>query len=253
MRRTKLLMTTAVMMAAMMMSGCGEEAYALTDKEEELIVNYSAHVVTKYNTYQKEGLTYVWPEETEEVETETPVAGDDAIEEDTAQTESGQVVSEGGTTADVPDDTATNDDTAYVSNVVTLDELFGVPGVELDYVGARLADSYVEDEYYALYPNSGKQYLVLGIDITNEGDEPVDIDYLTDTAEFQVVLNGEVTASSELTVLLQDFSTFEATLKAGETRETVLLFQVPTTVTSVEKVELVVAADENYQIILENE
>lgn len=244
MKRTKLLMTTAMAMAAIMMCGCGEEAYTLTDSEEALIVNYSAHVVTKYNTYQKEGLTYVWPEETEEVKTDVS---------QTAEPVGEQVVPEGGTTADVPDDVATNDDTVYAANAVTLDELFGVPDVELDYVGARLAGSYAEDDYYALYPDSGKQYLVLGIDITNKGETPVNIDYLNDTAKFQVTLNGEVKASSELTVLLQDFSTFQAILKPGETRETILLFQIPATVTSVEKVELVAVTDGNYQIILENE
>lgn len=244
MKRTKLLMTTAVVMTAIIMAGCGEEAYTLTDSEEALIANYSAHVVTKYNTYQKEGLTYVWSEGQEEAKTDVS---------QTAEPESEQVVTESGTTADVPDDVATNEDTVYTADAVTLDELFGVPGVELDYVGARIAASYAEDDYYALYPDSGKQYLVLGIDITNKGEASVNVDYLKDTAKFQVTLNGETKAYSEMTVLLQDFSTFQAILKPGETRETILLFQIPATVTSVEKVELVVVADRNYQIILENE
>lgn len=242
MGRTKLLITTAVMMAAMMMSGCGEEAYTLTDSEEELIVNYSAHVVTKYNTYQKEGLTYVWPEETEESKTAD------------SQTQTVEpVAAETGTTADVPEDTAVNDETVYAANAVTLDELFGEQQVEIDYVGARLADRYIENEYYALYPDSGKQYLVLGFDITNTGDAVAYVNYLDNAAKFQVTLNDDITATSELTLLLQDFSTYEATLKPGETRETVLLFQVPAATTSADKVDLYVQTDENYQIILENE
>lgn len=46
-------------MAGLMLTGCGDAAYDLTDKEESIIVNYAAHMVTKYNTYQKEGLAYV--------------------------------------------------------------------------------------------------------------------------------------------------------------------------------------------------
>lgn len=241
MGRTKLLMTTAVMMTAIMMSGCGEEAYTLTDSEKELIVDYSAHVVTKYNTYQKEGLAYVWPEE-EEVEAETS-------QTQTAET----VIPETGTAAEVPDDTAENVDTVYSANAATLDELFGVPGIEINYIGARLADSYIEAENYALYPDSGKQYLVLGFDVTNQGDAVAYVDYLDNAGKFQVTLNGEVTTSSELTLLLQDFSTFEGTLKPGQTKETVLLFQVPATVTSMEKIDLVAKLDNSYQIILENE
>lgn len=246
MRRTKLQMTMAALMVATLLGGCGEEPYALTDQEEELIVNYSAHIVTKYNTYQKEGLSYVWPKETEEVETELPE--EPATGEDTEQTDV-----EEGTQVSVPGDVEENGDTEYVSTPVTLAELFGEPGIEIDYVGARLADSYMESEYYAQYPDSGKQYLVLGIDITNTGKEPVTLDYLSDMAEFQVTLNDEITSSAEITVLTEDFSTFEGTLEAGETREMVLLFQVPATVASIEKVDLAVVGDTNYQIILENE
>lgn len=245
MRRAKLLMTTAVMMAAMMMSGCGEEAYTLTDSEEALIVNYSAHVVTKYNTYQKEGLTYVWPEDAED----EADASQTQITEPAGET----TVPEAGTVAEMPEDTAVNDATVYAANAVTLDALFGEQGIAIDYVGARLADSYEEDDYYVLYPDSGKQYLVLGFDITNTGEALAHVNCLEKAAKFQAVLNGEITASSELTLLLEDFSAFEATLKPGETRETVLLFQVPATVTSIEKVGLVAVADDNYQIILENE
>lgn len=245
MRRTKLQMMSAVLMAAMLMGGCGEEAYTLTEQEEELIANYSAHVVTKYNTYQKEGITYVWQEDTED---EDAIAQEPAAEQDMQP-----VAGAEGIDSSVPGDIDVEDVSADAPKAATLEEVFGVPGVVLDYVGARLADSYVEADYYALYPDAGKQYLVLGIDITNEGEEPVTIDYLTKAAKFRVSLNGEISSSSEMTVLMQDFSTFEATLKAGETRETILLFQIPETITSVDTLELFVDMDESYQIILENE
>lgn len=246
MKKTKLQMTMVALMAAMLMGGCGEEPYELTDKEEDLIVNYSAHIVTKYNTYQKEGLSYVWPEETEEIESVQS-------EEVAAEENSNQGSDEAATQVAVPSDVEENNITDDTLIPVTLTELFGEPGVEIDYVGARLADSYTESAYYAQYPDSGKQYLVLGIDITNTGEQPVALDYVTDTAKFQVTLNNEITSSVEMTFLTEDFSTFEAILEGGETRETVLLFQVPATVTSVDEVELDVIGDNNYRIILENE
>lgn len=242
MRKTKLQMTMAVLMAAVLLGGCGEEPYALTEQEEELIVNYSAHIVTKYNTYQKEGLSYVWPEETEEVEQEP------APEQGTEQ-----VDSEAEAQTPVPGGGTEQTEAEHAVATATLAELFGAPGVELRYVGARLADSYMESAYYAQYPDSGKQYLILGIDITNTGDEAVMLDYLSMGTQFQVTLNDEITSAAEITVLTEDFSVFEDTLEAGETRETVLLFQVPAAVVSIEKVNLVAVGDTNYQIILENE
>lgn len=246
MKRRKLQMTMIAVMFAMLMGGCAEEAYTLTEKEEALIVNYSAHVVTKYNTYQKEGLTYVWPEDTEAVEDEQS----EAVTSDVQQTE--QITGEDGVQAEVPNYVENNTETTYAPNTATLTELFGGSGVELDFVGVRLATTYVDDAYL-LYPDEGKQYFVMGIDITNTGQTDTSVDYLTDDFEFQLILNDEVKASSEITLLMQDFSTFEAILKAGETRETILLFQIPTSVTTIERVDLVVSGEESYQIILEND
>lgn len=246
MKRRKLQMTMIAVMFAMLMGGCAEEAYTLTEKEEALIVNYSAHVVTKYNTYQKEGLTYVWPEDTEAVEDGQP----EAVASDVQQAE--QMTAEDGVQAEVPNYVENNMETTYAPNTATFTELFGGNGIELDYVGVRLATTYVEGAYL-LYPDEGKQFLVMGIDITNAGQADVRVDYLSDGSEFQLILNGEVKSPSEITLLMQDFSTFEAILKAGETRETILLFQIPTSVTTVERVDLVVSGEESYQIILEND
>lgn len=241
MRRAKVQMTTAALMAVLLLGGCGEAPYELTEQEENIIVNYSAHVVAKYNRYQKEGLAYVEPEELPDTE-ELPV------EDDTQASVPENGTPEGGTPAAGADTEA-----AEVLQTATLEELFGVPGLEIDYIGARLSDSYVEDTYYAMYPDEGKQYLVLGIDITNTAEEPVTVDYLTAAAGFQVTVNNEITSTAEFTILTQDFATFEGTLEPGATKETVLLFQVPVTVASVDNLELVVSAGDNYQIILENE
>ena len=56
-----------------------------------------------------------------------------------------------------------------------------------------------------------------------------------------------------MTLLDSDFGTFQGMLMAGETREMVLIFQVPDTVVSLDSVELYVQLDENIQIILGNE
>lgn len=243
MRRSKVQMTIAALMAVMLLGGCGEAPYDLTEKEENIIVNYAAHVVTKYNTYQKEGLTYVDLED----------AGEAAEVED-----SGEAVP----VNDVPETDAPEAGTAgadeasgleAVTLTATLDDLFGAPELQLDYLGFRLSENYVEDTYFAMYPDEGNQYLILGIDITNVGNTPADVSYGTKASAFQVSVNHTITGSAETTILPEDFAIFEGTLQPGETRETVLLFQVPDTVTSVDSLELVVSAGENYRIILENE
>lgn len=228
----------AIAMAGLMLTGCGDAAYDLTDNEESIIVNYAAHMVTKYNTYQKEGLTYVdmEDEDTEEADSETSETPDDTAAD---------VSASGGNGVEAPVDST------EAENAASLDEIFGQDGLSLSYVGARLETSYVEDSYYALQADPGYTYLVVGIDITNNSDADVDVDYLTRQPKFSATVNGEARSQAETTILMQDFSTYQGTVNAGGTVETVLLFQVPDSVESVDNLVLEVSVDgNNYQINL---
>lgn len=244
MRRVKVQMTAAALLAVMLLGGCGEAPYDLTESEQNLIVNYSAHVVTKSNAYQKEGLTYVWTDEEEDTE----VVAEDATEPQT-QTPDAQT-----------DETVQETETAQTVAVTaarqaTFSELFGdgEAALQFTYVGARLGSSYMEQDYFAMYPDTGMNYLILGIDVTNTSEVPVSLDILSKTPEFSAVVNGTVKSSSEITLLDSDFGTYQGTLVAGETREMVMFFQVPDTVVSLDTLELYVKLDENIQIILGNE
>lgn len=239
MRRSKLRMTAAAMAAMLLVGGCGDAPYELTDQEERIIANYSAHILSKYNKYQREGLAFVSFELPEADMQEEPVP-------DVPETEENADLPE---TPDVPETEGTEDVPAI--QTATLQELFGTDGLSVSYVGARLADSYVQDEYYALNADAGKSYLIVGIDITNIGGTDSEFNQLGSEPKFQAVVNGEVTCSSELTFLLEDFSSYEDMVAAGATAETVLLFQVPDTVTEVSSLQLNVAVHgNNYQIIL---
>ena len=234
MSRLRVWAAVAALGMATLLGGCGDALYGLTKTEEAIIVNYSAHIVTKYNSYQSEGLSYVFPEE----ETEEPQKP-----QDTGTAEDGTEVQE-----PVLQDPVVN------YPLATLDELFGQTGIKLNYVGARLTSNYTQDDYYALYPDEGKQYLVIGVDVINTGVTPTILDMLSMGPKFEVLLRGDVRAKSERTLLLEDFTVLEATLAPGETRETVILFQVPATVTSLEAMILTGSdGTGNYQIILQNE
>lgn len=240
MRRTRIKMMAAVMAATMLLGGCGDAPYDLTDDEESVIVNYAAHIVTKYNTYQREGLTYVSPEDTEETQEDVSAP----------QTQEEQVASDTGTPA-------STEGAAPVVSVASdgsasLDELFGVDGIQMTYAGAELAPGYMEGDYYEMTPDAGKQYLVLSIDVTNTRTEGagVSIDNLSINPKFTVVLNQSVKSTAETTLLDTDFSTYQGTIPAGATQRLVLVFQVPEDVQSADSVELYVQMDQMIQIIL---
>ena len=184
MRRTRIKMMAAVMAATMLLGGCGDALYDLTDDEENVIVNYAAHIVTKYNTYQREGLTYVSPEEPEETQEDVTVP----------QTPETQDASETGTAASA-EDTAPAVSVAAAGSA-SLDELFGADGIQMTYAGAQLAPGYMEGDYYEMTPDAGKQYLVLSIDVTNTGADGVGLDVLSVSPKFTVVLNQSVKSTA---------------------------------------------------------
>lgn len=238
MKNRKVQIAAAGLAAAILFGGCGTEPYRLTEKEEAIIVNYSAHVVAKYNTYQKEGLANVV------TGTEEPEAAPLNEPENAAGEPEGDAIAE-QPAEEMPEGTEE-------AATATLTELFGMSGTSLEYVGARLSPSYKEDDYFAQDAAAGMTYLIVGIDIINPTDAAVELDYLSMAPEFWATVNGTETSTAEITVLSGDFASCQETLDAGKTKEAVLLFQVPDTVVSVDSLELLVKLNgSSYQINLE--
>lgn len=236
MKISKIKTMAAFTAAAMLFGGCGEAPYALTESEENIIVNYAAHVVAKFNTEQEQGLSYVNMEAVEEAENGTEA------QEDTESTVSG------GEAAGLPEGDGLADQTAQA---VSLDDMFGTDNISVAYQGASLTADYVENNYYALDADAGKTFLVLAFDITNNGTEDEVFDNLAKSPSFEVNTAEGVKESSELSVLLEDFSSYQGTVPAGDTKKAVLLFQIPDTVTEVPEFTLSVRMDgTSYQIAL---
>ena len=220
MRRTRIKMMAAVMAATMLLGGCGDALYDLTDDEENVIVNY------------------VSPEEPEETQEDVTVP----------QTPETQDASETGTAASA--EAAAPAVSVAAAGSASLDQLFGADGIQMTYAGAQLAPGYMEGDYYEMTPDAGKQYLVLSIDVTNTGADGVGLDVLSVSPKFTVVLNQSVKSTAETTLLDTDFSTYQGTIPAGGSTRLVLVFQVPDDVASADSVELYVQMDQMIQIIL---
>lgn len=243
--RNSRMKKVAVLGAAtlVLLSGCGDAPYELTESEESMIVNYASQAVAKFNVKQKDGLTYVdlseLEEETEETETEL-------VEETTTEEENQEVV------MDENDQSVNEEGTAEEESAATktLQEVFGTDGVSVTYVGYELVKNYLEEDYYAMEASAGKVYLVLNVDMTNTGEEETSVDILSQTPTIRVLADG-VETTAEVTFLLNDFSTYQGVIPSGETVHTVLLFEVSDTLESVSELSLNVTINgEKVTIIL---
>ncbi len=237
MKRTGMRLTAVAAVTALLLGGCGEQPYSLTEDEEGMIVDYSAHAVAKFNTSQPDGLANVSrnEQETEAVD-----------ESQTTETENKITLDASGNAA--AGDQSTENKTAEPS---TLNELFGGENLSVTYTGAEIAANYMEGGYYSLDAEQGKTFVIVGIDITNSGADEIAIDNFAKTPKFSVMVNGQEKAEEENTILPSDFALYQETVPAGVTENTILLFQVPDSVTSVDSLDLFVnISGTNYQITL---
>lgn len=234
MRTSGIKSIAAVVFVSALLGGCGEAPYELTQSEQNIIIDYSAHVVAKHNTSQKKGLVAVDMEEVTPEETETPSA------DSTADNAGGETSSAG---TDQPEEEA--------AVTATLNDIFGGEGLSVEYTGASIAENYMESTYYSVEAEAGRNLVVVGINLINTGTEDVEVDNLSLSPSFRITVNGDTSAAAVTTVLTEDFSTFQGAVAAGATQGTVLLFQVPDAVTEVQELEMTVTMGEaNYQIAL---
>ncbi len=215
MGKSRMKAVAAICTATLLLGGCGEAPYELTQSEESLIVNYAAHVVAKFNVKQKDGITYVDPSKLQpQEETETELAEETPQDTSTETTDGTQNAGEGGQPQENAEQTGK-----------TLQDLFGTDGLSVSYTGYDVNASYVEEDYYSLNAPAGSTYVILNVNVANNTGQDITLDNLSKKPSFKAMINGEE-VPAETTILLTDFSTYQGTIAAGQSVNTVLIFKV---------------------------
>lgn len=220
MKKKGILLLAAVMLMSFVLSGCGASLYEMTDGEEEIIIRYAAYALSKHNVYQKDGVRYLpesYLEAKEEPETETETETESETEEPEP---SGVIGGEPGK--------------AEQGNSVSLAKAIGYENtLDVTYEGFTQANVYQEDEFFSMTADAGKTYVIMNFRIVNKTQDSVVVDVLNKHLAFSASFDGGTPVEQELTLLLNDLSTYdtkyeaEGVLKAGESVEAVLLFQLP--------------------------
>lgn len=233
MKRYKRFLFVCIAACSLFLGGCGDALHELTVEEEALIVHYAAYVVAKHNIQQKDGMSGVAIPEAETQDTESV---ETPVDEET--TENTQIVEgEDGSTGETSE---VNDTT-----VMLADAIGHGSDLTITYGGSYIADNYIEGSAYSVDASAGKTYYIMKFTLTNMTQEDVLVDNVTKGLSFKLT-SGEMSVTSEVTFLMTDFSTYYGTISAGQSVETVLLFEVSETV-----VESITQPD--LQIIINNE
>ncbi len=224
MKRKKMLAALVCVMA-LVVGGCGDQPITLTEEEQAAIVYYSAHVVSKYNTRQPDGLTHVPPEDLEE-------ATEDVIDADIPESASDTEVA--------GDDTPVAEDSEADAPVepATLTEALGLVGITAEYVGVERKEAYREGEYLSIEAQPGNVILVVTVALNNPTDEDVECNILNKKFTISAIIDKQKKVPAMLTASLKGLSTFDDVIPAGETVDTILLFEVSEEISEANGLEL---------------
>lgn len=209
MKRKKTFLLAGLMLISFLLSGCGTPMYEITEEEEELIVQYSAYAVGKFNTYQKDGITYY--NEVEKPDLVIPETPEIAEEEQNMLT---------------PGEGQATHDSSFATTV-TLAEAVGYPEqLGVTYQGYELMSNYKEGNYFSIDAKPGKQLLVAHFTIKNLSNSEIIVNAMEQNPNYSLSIDGKSWINQNITLLLYDLSTYYGTLGASESIDAVLLFEI---------------------------
>ena len=252
--------------------------YELSEDDEKQIAIYCARATAKYNRTLQQGALNIRsaiPED-ERTSAKSSIADADEIiaadEGDIPGTDTGAddtaldiEYDAGGSTAS-PDESVDGSDVsgdstdasqtaaadapvdesgATLKNAPGLGHALGVPELKFSFVRATDVTNYSFDGYFDLSPSPGNHFLVLEYQVFNSSKEDVDLNVPALGVSFRATVDGAAN-TSDRTILLNDISSFNGTIKARKKQDMVMLFQFdPTYLKDLGNIQLqVISGDE---------
>ena len=217
---------------ALLTAGCGEMP-DLTQEETDLIAEYAAGILLKYDKDQVNRLVDI------------PIVEEDEVELEPEETEEEQTEPEDEESTAVVDVSQDEETEPTVSSV---EQYYGVPNVMITYTGYEVADSYPpsteeEDLVFSMDASAGKQLLVLKFNAQNLSGEDQNLNMLGYGARFRVSVNGESSKGALATMLVNDMQTYNDVIPAGVAVELVSIVEIPQG-TSVGSIDMILRGGE---------
>ncbi len=206
----KIILSIVLLCVCMGFCGCSLME-PVSDKDMDAIAAYSAKMVAKYNTKQKDGVVFI--DESDELKS---MAKEKEKEKAKANTTN--------STNSSKSSNSTSGNATQTTPPVALAAALGINGVDFAFQGVEVKDSYTTN-VYDMSPNPGSKFLVMKFKATNTSGQDANIDILSLSPKFKATINGSANANNDLTLMPEDLSTFKGTLKANESRDLIILFQ----------------------------
>lgn len=211
MKRKLLIILMSVMLFTL--SGCVERI-ELDEEQEAKFIGYSMYAVLEHDKNYMLGLNTVELDMEEGTEPST--------DEPTEIPETGGETPSGGNNGG-------EDGSGNTAGTVSMDKALTVDGLSIVYKDIEVCDSYPESEgepVFSFKAVAGKKLVVLKFDMTNTTEADMNVDILSKKLSFRGIFNKAVKTRACVTLLPEAMNTYNSTIKAGETAESILVFEM---------------------------
>lgn len=204
-------------------TGCGNAIPEMTEQQQELVVEFAASELLKFDQAHATRLVPLeMIQKEEEIHQEDSQALEDQKESSADDVQENEANGIGG----IPADDATVIDQTQEVMPKSIDEFLGLTGISITYTGHEVADSYppeaADEVYFFMSATENNKLLVLKFRVENTSGEDVELDFAHRQTRYKIVVNG-VEQNALTTMLLNDMAYYEGTLAAGENIELVLV------------------------------
>ena len=209
----KLYIVLTTLIVSLGITGCGSTIPEMTEEQTELVSEYAAGLILKYDKGYSNRL----------VDTSVPPVAEETANQSVTETATEEATqSTENTAAQAADGVDVQADMA---------SFLGAEGVTIDYSGYELCDTYPDAEdgsdlFFTMDATEGYQLMVLKFNMVNTSGADETIDLLSKNVRYRVILNGASPKNALTTMLLNDMSTYNDVVTAGATQEVVIVIEV---------------------------
>lgn len=208
------------------MTACGNAIPDMSASDMQIVGEYAAVILMKYDTGHRSRLVDLELVAQEEARRQEQAAAEALKQEQAAaQEQTGMRPTE-----DTP---VIGADGVPESGPSSIEETLELPeGVTVTYREMSVCDSYPDGDasFFSMSATEGNRFLVLKFDLYNGSGQDQYIDILSKGAAFKVTANGSVTRRALTTMLMDDLPNYKGTIAAGSTVEAVIVVEMESSV-----------------------
>lgn len=213
----KRILLVGISMMLCLLGGC-LEATPLTEEEMDVVAEYAASLLLKYDKHYETPLFYTEELEARLTPTPTPTPKADVSK----PSGNGSVTDASSTVTAIPTPAPYD----HEETTRQLTDILAVEDITVTCVGCELKKSVESTEYFSLVAKEGRQYAVVSFLLHNETDQDLVFDASGNGLEYSIDINTKTVSRVSLSMLENDLQYMEIPVPANGTAEAVLVFEI---------------------------